>query len=186
MPVVVASLIAACVGCDVVTLDKPIGEPLSQAEKTEFVGRWINDDSEVFDIRLTPAGTLLVGTLSWDGEKQQHHAESLAIDARKVGEAIYFLVSTDEGDILFTRIERTGKNEFTRRDPDARAFREAVEARQLDGRISTGKNRDYVVQIPADSRLTENALSSKELPALFEKKENQQLFRRIKAFDESE
>jgi hypothetical protein len=181
---VCVSLLAAMVGCDVVTVDAPIGDPLSQAEMREFVGRWINQDSEVFDIMPGRDGRLAVGTLRWDEDAQTHQVENNVVDARKVGDAIYFFVSGDKANFLFTRIERTGKSEFVRCDPDANSFRKAIASGQLEGKVIPADDDDHTIQVKAASPLTEKAFSAERAPMLFGNKDDQQIFRRIKEFDE--
>ncbi|QDV84509.1 hypothetical protein [Planctomycetes bacterium TBK1r] len=183
---VVAMLVAGSVGCDLVTLDGPIGDPLMETEKATFVGRWINDASDVFELRLTNDQKLVMGSISWDDDRQQHRAANSVIDARKVGEAIYFLAHEDPQDIGFVRIirepELNGQTQFKMLVPDAAKFRTAVEAGKLAGNVLPRKNSNYTVRIYADSPLTEPVFSSEAYSDWYLVKDAL-TFRRIKRFD---
>ncbi len=183
---IVAILVAGSVGCDLVTLDGPIGDPLTEAEKATFVGRWINEASDVFELRLTNDQKLVMGSISWDDDRQQHRATNSVIDARKVGEAIYFLAHEDPQDIGFVRIirepELDGQTQFKMLVPDAAKFRKAVEAGKLAGNVLPRKNSNYTVRIHADSPLTEPVFSSDAYSDWYLVKDAL-TFRRIKRLD---
>jgi len=178
-------LVAGSLGCDMVTLDAPIGEPLSQTEKATFVGRWINDQSEVCEFKLTNDQKLVMGSMSWDGEQQRHRAKNYVIDARKVGVAIYFLSHDDSKGLGFVRIERTGESEFKAHSPDAVKFRAAVETGKLSGKVISRKNDNYTVQIRADSPLTDPVFSAEDLSAWYID-EGTPVFRRFNRVGEAE
>jgi hypothetical protein len=74
LSLIAAIFVAGSLGCDMVTLDAPIGDPLSQTEKAAFVGRWINDESEICEFRLTNDQKLVMGSLTWDDDQQRHEA----------------------------------------------------------------------------------------------------------------
>ena len=182
---IVASIMAGLLGCDTVTLDGPIGEPLPKTEANAFVGRWTNAESEVVDFRLTDAGILTAGTLSWDDEQQKHVAKNHKVDARHVGNVTYFVFSDNERSFGFVRIKRTGDLEFKMYSPDARAFRSAVEEGKLEGKITTKQNDHFDVQIRTDSTLTERIFSAKALGDWYDE-ELTQTFHCIKRFESSE
>lgn len=179
-----AMFIAGSVGCDMVTLDGPIGDPLSRAEKAAFVGRWINEDSEICEIRLTNDEKLVLGSLSWDDEQQRHRAQNHVIDSRKVGDAVYFLAHDDPNDISFARIERVGESEFKMYAPDAAKFRAAVERGILRGEIIPKKNDNYTVRINVDSPLTKPVFAAVDFSDWY-LDDGTIAFRRIKRFDET-
>lgn len=182
---IVASVIAGLLGCDTVTLDGPIGEPLPRTEATAFVGRWTNAESKVVDFRLTDAGTLTAGTLNWDSEQQKHIAKNHKVDARRVGDATYFLFSDDEQSFGFVRIKQTGDLVFKMYSPDAKAFRSAVEDGKLEGKITAKKNDHFNVHIRVDSALAEKIFTAGTLEDWYGE-ELTQTFHCIKRFDASE
>jgi len=185
LSLIAVSLLVGSLGCDMVTLDAPIGEPLSQTEKAAFVGRWINDESEICEFRLTIDQNLVMGSMSWDDEQQRHRAQNHVFDARKVGVVIYFLAHDDPKEIGFVRIERNGESGFKMHTPDAAKFRAAVETGKLSGEIILRKNDNYTVQIHAGSPLTDPVFSAEDLSAWY-LGEGTQVFRRIKRFDEAD
>lgn len=179
-----AIFVAGSLGCDMVTLDAPIGDPLSQTEKAAFVGRWINDELEICEFRLTNDQKLVMGSLTWDDDRQRHRAQNHVIDCRTVGEALYFLTLDDPNDIGFVRIERIDESEFKMYAPDAAKFRAAVERGSLNGKIIPRKNDNYTVRVHVDSTLTEPVFSAKDFSEWYVK-EGTISFRRIKRFEEA-
>jgi len=178
----IASFFAGLLGCDTVTLDGPIGESLAEIEATAFIGRWTNTESEVVEFRLTNAGKLTAGTLSWDNEQQKHIAQNYEIDARRIGNVTYFLFADDEHAFGFVRVKQTGDLEFKMYSPDAKTFRAAVEGGKLDGKITAKRNDHFDVLVRADSMRTKPIFSDEELGDWYDD-ELTQTFHCIKRFD---
>ena len=177
-----ASLIVGLIGCDSVTLDGPVGERITEAEASAFVGRWTAGESEVIEFRLNSTGKLSAGTLRWDDEQQKHVAVNNEINVRRVGKVMYFQFSNDKEIFGFVRIEQTGDQEFKMYSPDSKAFRTAVEEGKLDGMVTSRENDHFDVLIRADSPLTTSVFSAGNRGDWYDE-EMAQTFHCIKRFD---
>ena len=181
-----AALIAGAIGCDSVVLDAPIGERLTSDANSSFAGRWIDDESEIFEIRQTKGGGLVSGALVWDEKTQQYRAQTQHIDSRRIGSAIYFLWRDDpDGDFGFFRIERTGESELTMHLPDPAKYRSAVEDGKLDGDIIPKKNDSFTVRVHADSPSIKEIFGAMDI-SKWHLPDVSATYRRIKRFDESQ
>jgi hypothetical protein len=153
--------LVALTGCDAVTLNAPIGEPLSKSEKAEFVGRWIDGESEVCDIQLTKDEFIVFGWMAWDEDEDRHIAKDQRVHCRQVGNAIYFLILDDPIDVKFARIERASEAEFSVHLPDAAKFRTAIEQGKLKGTI-VSENDNFTAKIDVSSSSTDTVFSSED------------------------
>lgn len=177
--------IAGSLGCDLVMLDGPIGVPMSRADNAGFVGRWITDEAEICEFRLTDGNQLVMGTLVWDDEHARYRAQNHQIDTRAVGDAVYFLKHDDPREIGFVRIQRTGESQLKMHLPDPAKFRTAVESGQLDGEVIPRKNDHYTVRIHVDSPLTRPVFAAADFSD-WSRQGDSQILRRIKRFDWTE
>ncbi len=181
----IAALTLSSLGCDTVTLDGLVGERINRSEAQEFVGRWMSEDAEVFDFRLAKDGTLIAGVISWDEEQQCHIATDHKIDMRRMGTATYGLFQENAGRYGFVRVQLQSGKRMQFLSPDPKKFREAVESGTLDGSINPKKNNHFNVHIKAESKLTNEVLSTGKIADWYDP-ELTQTFRCIKRFDSDE
>jgi hypothetical protein len=176
---------AISTGCDLVTLDAPVGEPLTQKEKVTFTGRWINGESEVCDIRIRRDGQLVIGNMEWNDENERYEASEMVIEARKVGDVVVFFLEkqAEAPNFFFARIDWSNKSEFKVYNPDAAKFRAAVEASKLDGKVFRNAEDDIHVRLHAASPSITRDLSTEKASAWFET-DGAENYRRVKEFME--
>ncbi len=180
-----ALLILATVGCDSVGLVEPIGDPLTIDEKSEYTGRWINSDGVICELKVSKDGTLLVGAMQWNDEKQQFVANNLPLEARRVGSAIYFLVRGDggKGDYGILRVQRVSDSELRIYGADPAKFRAAVESGKLKGEVivkpAQGNTREtFQVRIHPDAKSIDEVFGSEDF-SQWAPKDGAQKFRRL-------
>jgi hypothetical protein len=169
-------------GCDSVSLDGRIGAPLSREEASAFVGRWINNESEVIELRQTAGGVLTAGWLDWDEKEQAFVARSYRLDARRLANVTYFLCGADDDDddvFGFVRVKRIQDEQCEVYLPDPGAFRDAVKVGLVDGTVVQSKYGHFNVRIRTDSPRTLQCLSKENFGDLYNAIDKQ-TFRRIK------
>lgn len=160
---ITATFLFTLVGCDKVTLDGPIGERIGKAEAEAYVGRWTNEDSNVFDFRLASDGTLIVGSTTWDADQQRHVTQNHKVDVRRLGSATYAVFEEKAGNFEFVRVEWLNDQQLRFYWPDPERYREAVRGGQIDGTVTTGQDGRFHVHIQVKSELTKGLFSREEI-----------------------
>jgi hypothetical protein len=178
-------MVACSLGCDSVVVDGRFGEPLSQAATSTFTGRWINEESEVVDVRLLADNRLILGSLSWDKKKNAFAVQNHTVEARLVGGVTYFLLGADDDDAYgFVRIERIADDAIKMLSPDPEAFRTAVKNGKIDGQIVVTRSDHFSVVLESRSPLNLQLLSNKESAGWY-KADETQIIRRIKQWPDN-
>ena len=182
---IVALTLSSLLGCDTVTLDGLNGERLDKTDVQPFVGRWMNDDGEVFDFQLAKDGMLIAGSISWDEEQECHIATDQKTDMRRLGTATYALFQEEADKYGFFRVQLKGDDRMQFLSPDPKRFREAVESGTLVGTVIPKKNNHFNVHIKAESDSTEKVFSTSEISDWYDRDLTQN-FRCIKRFESDE
>lgn len=179
----VAALILFAVGCDTVSIDAPIGAPVTPAERESVTGRWIDEESTITEVRQTKRGQLVAGSLHWDEENSRFVVENISVDLRRVGGVAYVFVQrkgeTPKDGYLFGRVSSMTDDKMRIHPPKPEAFRTAVENGQAEGEVLSGKKDQFHVRLDAESRRNFALLSRGDLDALFHSGNDVHVLRRL-------
>lgn len=159
-------LLIATTGCNVVTLNEPLGEPLSAEIQQNLTGLWLTvpnetgvDQSVMYVDRAT-SGSLVVGFMEWDAKQEQytcHNIETVATDIAGVK-----LLNTrkkepkDATETRYTlwRFEQPAPDQLEVFIVDAEPFRAAITSGKLQGKIVQQDNKigkTYEVQCESEA-----------------------------------
>jgi hypothetical protein len=145
-------LLLASVGCDSVTIDKPIGQRIDSSRTENVVGRWTDSENNIIELRLSKNQELVGGHLAWDEEVQRFTSKSGVLDVRTLDDKVYLFL-TDEKESIFFRVELVNPNQMQLFIPEPSKFRDAVKAGEISGTITPKKNEHFDVRITADAKL---------------------------------
>jgi hypothetical protein len=145
-------LLLASVGCDSVTIDKPIGQRIDSSKTENVVGRWTDSENNIIELRLSKNQELVGGHLAWDEEAQRFTSNSEVLDVRTLDDKVYLFL-TDEKETIFFRVELVNPNHLKLFIPDPSKFRDAVRAGEISGTVTPKKNDHFNVLITADAKL---------------------------------
>jgi hypothetical protein len=139
------------VGCSSVTVREPLGESVSNAQKS-LIGTWVNDDGEILEVRVSKLGHLIVGGLEWDDAKGEFKAESINVHATKAGKlqlihAKFDPKSADER-FVFGRYEIEDGKVMRVFSPVVSVFENAVDSGKLKGTV---KKKRYETEVRLDA-----------------------------------
>lgn len=139
------------VGCDTVTIDKPIGEKLGTPQRQLLVGRWETSDQHMIELRWHTDGYLVGGSLSWDDKKQEFRTNNEKFEMRTIDDAVYAFMTSD-GQTSFVRIEFQDDDTIRLYPPEPDQFRSAVQSGLLPGNVKEKNNRFNVVVDSSDDK----------------------------------
>ena len=149
---------ATMIGCmDTVSVDVPAGDRVAAEHLSQLVGRWIDPEMNVEEIRVTKAGNLISGSLYWDEATQKFLANNEDLDIRKIGDVYYMYVNLGNA-ISFLRLDLTDVDTIRIYIPAPDKFQTAVDSGMLTGKVTRAKNGDLNVQITADEKFSNGIL----------------------------
>ena len=155
MKTAIAISLLACLtltGCDLVKIDKPFGEQVDSKRLAIAVGRWSDEEHKIFELRVSKTGELVGGNLVWDEESQRYKSNSGLIDVRTAS-GVEYLFATNKDSTIFVRVEIINDDQIRLYIPDPKAFREAVLADTLSGKVVETKSDRIDVRLIADDKL---------------------------------
>ncbi|MCA9140569.1 MAG: hypothetical protein KDB00_27545 [Planctomycetales bacterium] len=147
-----AMITLAIVGCDSVSIDKPIGQKIGESQRKLLIGRWETHDHNLIELRWHSSGYLVAGTASWDDKNQQFKASNEKIEMRTIGDSAYAFMATD-GRYSFARIEFQDDDHIRIYPAEPDKFRSAVENGLLPGTVQE-KERYFNVFVDSSNEKT--------------------------------
>lgn len=157
------------IGCNSVTIDKPLGSPVDESVLNTWRGTYLTEENDVILIERGPNKDLIIGHTTWDADQQQFQCESLRVELRTIGnKTLLYLPSEQEKRDNWTFLWVTkAEHSLTIRSCKPQSFLEAVEAGTLQGTIERRGNKQFDVRLAAGKTL-EAFLDSPDAEQCFE------------------
>lgn len=146
-------LLLAFTGCNNVTIDKPFGDRMEPSRLERFVGKWMDQQGKIFELRLSRNRELVGGHLEWDEEAQSFTSKTVVLDVRTLKTTDYLFL-TESNETIFVLVEFADADRLKVFLPDPNKFRDAVSEGSLSGVIAPKKNDRFDVRITTDEKLT--------------------------------
>lgn len=175
----------ALVGCDSVTVDQPFGEPASKELCSKLRGIWGDLEGNVYHVETKSDNDLVVAVTQWNSKKKKFTTRNIPMKLMVVGERPLLFFPADEGDnptFAFLWLSQLDKDSLNARNPNADAFREAVESGQLQGKVVERKNDNFTVNLEATDGLLEK-LSGTAGPEYFDEEDDDSVLRKVGSHD---
>ncbi len=118
-------MLAATAGCNCVRVDQPFGTPPDAAQLKSLVGKWVDSDGGVVELRLDHQGHCVAGTMDWSMKSDKFEAQTEVIDVRLLAGKLMGFVRADQG-YYFAWVEVVDSESLKIYLPDSSQFRKAA------------------------------------------------------------
>ena len=131
-------------GCEIATIEEPVGEPWSLKETKAIEGQWLAPNGDSLELAVVSKGDVRMGSLNWDSKKMEFVATTERYQFRHVGK--FDFVFSDVPDqakprYFLARIQLRTDDTITWQWPNEKLVLEAIRNGKLPGVLEKIENR---------------------------------------------
>ncbi len=142
IPTLFVSVIAALSGCDVVVIERPLGEAPYVLDAEKVDGAWyvVKGNEQPFFVQVQKNGQLILAGVEQD--EAGFSLEQIEVHLMQIGEELYFSGPSDEESIpgyYFAWVAKREDSEIILVPPNIDTFSDAVTTGELPGTVTQGE-----------------------------------------------
>lgn len=130
-------------GCEIATIEEPVGEPWSLKETKTLEGQWIDPSGNPLELVVVAKGDVRMGSLNWDAQKLEFVATTDRYQLRRIGKMDFAFSDVPEqpkARYYFARLQVRADGSLMWQWPNEKLVFEAVRNGKLTGVLEKLEN----------------------------------------------